>query len=65
MWKPTGDALKVGEYPIAAFVTQASQGGREISLIIHAFLLLRPELIPCFLEGFQGVCRGQKRYKLG
>jgi hypothetical protein len=38
--EPAGDALQVGEHPVAAFVTQFAKSLLEKSVIIHRILLL-------------------------
>ena len=42
MRKAPGDALKVGEDAVAAFLAQFAQGGGKIGLVIHAIYFPAP-----------------------
>ncbi len=57
--KAAGDALEVGKHAITPFVPQLSQGGRRKRRCNSCYFSTFTRRDGSFLEGFQGVCRGE------
>jgi hypothetical protein len=54
--EPAGDALEIGENPVAPLIMQAAEGGTEELAVIHRKDLerdLKPGRLEPFLERFQ------------